>query len=159
MGHSTSSGRSSGGSQVFKPVSEYRWDPEQRRNVLHQDLGPLEKMNERGIIAGDKAIVTLADGSKKTFTAERVGGNGLISGIAWREDGNRSNFFGRGGILADKFRDGVRSVEINKDTERRRRNAQVMDEAVRMAERREQEERRRGREAARNMENISRRRR
>ena len=154
MGHSTSSGRGSGGS-VADQISNARF----HNNVFNQNQADFTVQNVGGGRV-EKAVVDPDTGREAWFAATWIHERST-------DPNRRDNPHSRQEQVPGTFKTRAEAEKAAKselkrrieDSERRRRNAQVMDEAVRRAQRREQEERRRGREAARNMENISRRRR
>ena len=153
MGHSTSSGRSSGG--VADQISNATF----RNNVFNQNQADFNVENVGGGRV-EKAVVDPDTGREAWLAATWIHERST-------DQNRRDNPHSQQEQVPGTFKTRAEAEKAAKselkrrteESERRRRNAQVMDEAVRRAQRREQEERRRGREAARNMENISRRRR
>ena len=101
--------------KVFKPKSGYQWDNEKKKNVYVEDIGPLEKMKGKKFVTGDVATVTLADGTKKSYTAKWFSKPGFNPGFYWEDNSDSRKQFGTsGGTLAAEFRNGVIDVEVRR---------------------------------------------
>lgn len=135
MGHSTSSGRGSGGTRTGRSLVRDYDVLNGASDLINNNMFP----GQQSVRVTD--VIDLGNGNA------RIEYSALVQVPYGRDPETGREEYG----YETEYLDREASIAELRDRARRRRNAQVMEDAVRRAQRNEAERRRSGQEAARNM--------